>query len=84
MATSATRLEAMHYHPYLILEPFEERIVREWFSGQAALQRLDAAPMAELDSHSAVRIYDLHPEISAPPVTRRIPHSFRGVCLEPE
>lgn len=76
-------LESLDLHPYAVLEPAEERTVREWFSGQSTVERLNAAPITELDSHTPVRIYDLQPEVAGPPISPRVRHLFRGECLEP-
>jgi hypothetical protein len=52
-----TRLRRLGYHPYILLEPWEEPHFRERFAGRSAVGSLDWPPMVELE-FATVRIYD--------------------------
>jgi hypothetical protein len=77
------QLRAMSYHPFAVLESWEEATFRNHFRGQATLKLLDASPAAVLDSNVSVSIYDLAPRLgdARPASIRHIP---RSQCREPE
>ena len=52
-----TSLREAGYLPYLVLEPWEESLFRERFTGKSRIGALDWPPSAQIGT--AVRIYDV-------------------------
>ena len=77
------QLRALNYHPFAVLESWEEAPFRDHFRGQATLALLAAPPVALLDSNVSVRVYDLVPRLGEARTTS-IPHIPRSQCPEPD
>jgi hypothetical protein len=56
--TVVADLRQLGYHPYILLEAWEEEGFRRVFQGQSRLAALDWPPVAALDAATIVRIYD--------------------------
>jgi hypothetical protein len=52
------RLRALGYHPYILIEDWEEQLFKDQFSAHTPHGRLDWLPVAQFDGISRVRIYD--------------------------
>jgi hypothetical protein len=70
-------LQRLGYHPYFVLEDWEEEAFRRTFQTHSRLAALDWPPVATLQHPGAVKIYDAAPEpaaAGAPPLITEIIH----------
>ena len=77
-------LSGLGYHPYAVLDDWEEPIFALRFRGQSALSRIAAGPIAALDRPMSVKVYDLQPSSpDRPAAVQQIRHIPAGTCHEP-
>lgn len=52
------QLRVLGYHPYILVEDWEEQMFKDQYASTTPLGRLDWLPVAQFDGISRVRIYD--------------------------